>query len=121
MSTVKVNTKSGILVHWLIDEDCGLYAENMQKNFIHCLLNKRKNPEIFWNFSFLNREKKDTVGFTQVNAYIRGHHDWSSRKMFLEIWIVEKCNLWVSFMNFVAKWTAQVYTNTMEYLTLKLH
>ena len=39
----------------------------------------------------------------------------------LEIWIAEKCKLWASFMNFMAQWTAQVYTNTMENLTLKLH
>ena len=120
MSPLEVNTKSGILVCWLVDEYCSLYAENMEKNFIHCLVTKRKNPEIFWNFSSLNREKKDTVGFTQVHVCIRGHHNWSSWKMFLEIWIVEKCNLWVSFMNFVAKWAAQVYTNTISYFEVAL-
>ena len=100
MSTTKVNTRSGILVCWLIDEDCGLYAENMQKNFIHCLLNKRKNPEIFWNFSSLNREKKDTVGFTQVNVCIRGHHDWSSRKNVfrdLDCWKMQSLGFFYEF------------------------
>ena len=47
MSPLEVNTKSGILVCWLVDEYCSLYAENMEKNFIHCLVTKRKNPEIF--------------------------------------------------------------------------